>query len=150
MRMWISCLSSSSIMAPRYPSLLSENLGEAINFRVSIWNRHVCGICECMYMCEIVRVFGLGVCVCVLVADLSKVCRVTHHVNVEQLGHVASPGIIVVPLEGCPNVRTLLRYHISLILSCLARPNHSDQVPDPYRPGHSGIWVWCFKALHTQ
>ena len=45
MRMWISCLSSSSSMAPRYPSLLSENRGEAISFSVSIC--HLC-VCVCV------------------------------------------------------------------------------------------------------
>ena len=41
------------------------------------------------------------------VTDLSKVGRVPHHVDVEELGHVPGPSVTVVTFEGSANVGTL-------------------------------------------
>ena len=63
-----------------------------------------------------------------VLAHLSKVCRVPHHVNVEQFGHIARPCIIVLLLEGRPDVRTLLVHQVPLVLGRFAGPDCSNKI----------------------
>ena len=60
--------------------------------------------------------------------DLTKVGGVAHHVDIEQLGHVPCPGIVVFPLERCPDVGTLLGDQVTLILSRLTGTNGPNEV----------------------
>lgn len=85
---------------------------------------------------------------------LAKVCWVAHHVDVEQLGHIPGPSIIVVSLEGRPYVRTLLADEVSLILGSLTGPNTTDQVTHTLCCRHGseggrsdGSWKWvCVRS----
>lgn len=59
---------------------------------------------------------------------LSKVCRVPHHVNVEQFSYIAGPCVIVFLLEGCPDVRTFLVHQVTLVLGRFTGPDCTDKI----------------------
>ena len=61
---------------------------------------------------------------------LAEVSRVSHHVDVEELGYITCPGVIVIPFERCSDIGTLLVDEVSLILGSLAGSDSSDKVTD--------------------
>ena len=63
-----------------------------------------------------------------VLAYLSEVCWVPHHVNVEQFGHIARPCVIVLLLEGRSDVRTLLVHQVPLVLGRFAGPDCSNKI----------------------
>ena len=56
--------------------------------------------------------------------------------DIQQLGHVTCPGIIIVPFKGGSDVGTLLGDEIPLVLGSLAGPDGSDQVSNTQRSRH--------------